>query len=178
MPLSNTDSEIMMLYEVASLSDELRDEGSKLLLQWAEKQVTWLAEREKSGSNSDEAFQAQCVTLHRLMKRAGRLVGRWHDLAPEEQQEHLAKLVETGRELGYHVDEAKVSAFKATSVPSEQEGIAALLSAFATDAAADTEAAAPAAAAAQADLLADLGAVDTTPADEADGTPDAQSPEM
>src|SRR3990172_2012795 len=85
------DRHIQALYEIASLTDALRDEAAAVLLQWAEAQVVWLA---MGGQGSGGTLEQDCQTLQNLMKRVGRLVGVRPRQTAEEQRAAMNLVIE------------------------------------------------------------------------------------
>ncbi len=95
----NIERQIQQLYEVASLTDELRDEAAKILLQWGEEQIQWLA----MGGMVEGDFEDNCGDLRSLVRRINRFVGRHSGMNPDERREAMDKIVGAALNLGYTV---------------------------------------------------------------------------
>ncbi len=95
----NIERQIQQLYEVASLTDELRDEAAKILLRWGEEQVQWLA----MGGVVAGDFEENCGDLRSLIRRINRFAGRRSGMDPDKQREAMDKIVGAALNLGYTV---------------------------------------------------------------------------
>ncbi len=109
--------QVLMLYEIPSLTEELRDDAAKLLLKWGEQQVQWLAMR------GDESlpFEDACGQLQRLMKYINRFIGRRVYADADKLEKIRTRLLEAATTLGYTVDETVFD--KLLQSPQEDDAI-------------------------------------------------------
>ncbi|RMG86256.1 MAG: hypothetical protein D6712_07925 [Chloroflexi bacterium] len=162
--------QVLMLYEIPSLTEELRDDAAKLLLKWGEQQVQWLAMR------GDESlpFEDACGQLQRLMKYINRFIGRRVYADAEKLEKIRARLLEAAKTLGYTVDEAVFDKLLQSPQDDDADDVELVLSAIQSSSATDAAAVAPAS-----DSL-EVPANDTpdTPASDQPFSPDGPSLEM
>jgi hypothetical protein len=108
MSTEQTERATSMLYEDASVREELTDDEAGPLLKWGEAQIAALAAR----ALDDEAFDEQYEHLRKFMLRVNRLVGRRVGMSAEDQTEMLTKIGESAESLGAPIPADKIAAFR------------------------------------------------------------------
>ncbi len=84
------------LYEDMTIREELTDDESQVLLDWAEAQIQRLAAQEMD----DAAFETAFAKLGKTLTRMGRLAAERDTMPPEDVQAGLQRIEETAAEVG------------------------------------------------------------------------------
>jgi hypothetical protein len=97
MTINSPDIEaiIQQLYERDGLTDSLMDDDAKMMLEWAEKGITQLAQQEVALPQLED-FARQ---IQQVVQSCNRLVGGKADLSDTEMLEQLLGLVEKSIQL-------------------------------------------------------------------------------
>lgn len=104
----NVESAMQRLYEDASLTEELKDDDARLLLKWAEDQITQLAVK----FTDEAAFEEALSSLMHVIKNANRVVGQREFADAEQQTERIDKMAEAAQGMGVIVASAQAADMK------------------------------------------------------------------
>ncbi len=98
MPPMSVENAIMSLYENESLTGDLDDKSAKLLLKWAESQLTQMAFRQ----NDEDTFDEEFKQLRFLVKSINRYAAKRDDMPLAEQQVYVnERVIGRARNIGY-----------------------------------------------------------------------------
>ena len=81
---------VEQLYESEGLTDALSDEAAKILLQWGEQQLNYLAHLQLNQTDLENAAQA----LRRAIRAVNHLIEQRTEISDTEMVQHLLKLIE------------------------------------------------------------------------------------
>jgi hypothetical protein len=95
---------------------DLTDDEANHLLAWAEAQTMEIAGRDLS----DEAFDAYCANLRRLLAQINTFIGKREGAAAQAQHPIISEIVAQAQTLGYGVAQAEMEAYlrQQTALPS------------------------------------------------------------
>ncbi len=110
MSQAQIDQATQKLYEDMTIREDLTDDESQVLLDWAEVQIKRLAAQEMDDSTFDDAFSALSKTLSRM----GRLAAERDNMQAEDVEAGLQKIEETAAKVGLKAAENMFLAQSAT----------------------------------------------------------------
>jgi len=94
------ESALAQFYEDESLTEALTDQPAETLLKWGEEQLQTLAQK---ASDPDE-FDQQFTQLRKLVKSVSRFVAEHQNMAVDEQQASVEKIVGLAENIGLAVN--------------------------------------------------------------------------
>ncbi|MDX2075484.1 MAG: hypothetical protein SFZ02_03575 [bacterium] len=120
------ESAISQFYEDESLTEALTDQPAKTLLKWGEQQLGALAQKSASPDEFDEQF----TQLRKLIKNISRFVAEHQDMAEEEQQEAMQKMMTFAQNIGVAINGAVGGIIEEQKSLSDEGSVTHLLSKF------------------------------------------------
>lgn len=99
------ESAVSQFYEDESLTDALTDQPAQTLLKWGEEQLQTLAQK----SSDPDEFDQQFTQLRKLVKSVSRFVAEHQNMAADEQQASVEKIVGLAETIGLGVNNVVAS---------------------------------------------------------------------
>ena len=94
----NVENAVIRLYENEGLTDALDDQPAKLLLQWAESQISTMADRH----DNEETFEETFKQLRFLVRAINRFAAQRDSMPPEEKQDYVQqRIIDRAQRMGF-----------------------------------------------------------------------------